>query len=147
MSIVPSATCITLITNLINLKKKKTNTEIITSINIDQVTNLTAELSQGAKLLAEGNDKARLRLWHIAHKLSQVLETPQETFYRLWMVDSVTRTVVQVASDIKLPENLPDEPDKAVGSAELAEKTGAEQALLSEWRVFESLKFLSCFFV
>lgn len=45
---------------------------------------------------------------------------------------SITRAVLQVASDLKLPDHLPDEPVKAVGSAELANKTGAEQELLSE---------------
>lgn len=123
------------------------------SINIDQVTKLTEELSQGLKLLTDGNDKARLRLTQVAYKISQALENPQETFWRLWMLDvrteaikhsfqtaraneishqSITRSVVQVASDLNLPEQLPNEPNKAVGSVELEKKTGAEQALLSE---------------
>ncbi|KAJ4397342.1 hypothetical protein N0V93_001567 [Gnomoniopsis smithogilvyi] len=100
-------------------------------INIDRVTKLTEELSQNTQLLAEGNEKSRLKLLLISYKLTQALENPQETFWKLWMLDSITRIVVQVASDLKLPEYLPDEPDKAVGSAELAEKTGAEQALLT----------------
>lgn len=123
--------------------------------NIDQITNLTDELSQGVKDLVGGNDKDRSRLMLVAHKLAQALEKPQETCWRLWMLDvrttsegtkfseeaittdnffaqSITRAVVQVASDLKLPEHLPYEPDKAVGSARLAEETGAEQALLSE---------------
>lgn len=57
------------------------------SLNIDQIMKLTEQLSQGTKTLAEGNDKARVGLVLVAHKLAQALEDPQETFLRLWMLD------------------------------------------------------------
>lgn len=57
------------------------------SINIEEVTNLTEQLSQGTKQLAKGSEEARLKLMQVAQKLAQVLQTPQETFLRLWMFD------------------------------------------------------------
>lgn len=57
------------------------------SVNIGEVTKLTETLSQGTKQLAEGSEEARLNLIQVAQKLAQVLQTPQETFWKLWMLD------------------------------------------------------------
>lgn len=57
------------------------------ALDIDRITNLTEQVSQGSKLLAQGNEKDRATLAMAAWKLVQALEKPQETFYRLWLLD------------------------------------------------------------
>lgn len=57
------------------------------SINMEKIIELTEQLTQGTKKLAKGSEEARLNLMQVAEKLAQVLQTPQETFLRLWMFD------------------------------------------------------------
>lgn len=57
------------------------------SISVEKVTMLTEQLKKGIKQLATGSEEARLKLMQVAEKLVQALQTPQETFLRLWMFD------------------------------------------------------------
>lgn len=57
------------------------------SINMDKVTKLTEQLSQGTKHLIKGNEEARLHLMQVTQKLAQALQTPRETFLKLWLLD------------------------------------------------------------
>ncbi|KAF3764264.1 hypothetical protein M406DRAFT_62500 [Cryphonectria parasitica EP155] len=98
-------------------------------LQMDRIIALTEQLSQGVKTLNLEDDKTRARLLEAAWSLARALETPRETLLRTCLLDSTTNTVIKVAFDLKLFQQLDEK--QAKGTAELAEETGAEEALLS----------------
>lgn len=57
------------------------------TLQLDHITELVHQLSQGTQKLASGDSTVRLSLAHLAGRLTQTLEIPQETILRMFLAN------------------------------------------------------------